>query len=134
MPPKKQPTGDYEVGYARPPEATRFQTGLSGNPKGKPKGRRNRKKVLSYWLEQPITVVLDGKRVKLSNDEALMIADIKRALKGDNKAHDRILRRKLQAGLIEPEIQKVEEDLAEHDRHALEFLLQQHLRKNGPTP
>jgi Family of unknown function (DUF5681) len=28
---------DYEVGYKRPPIATRFKKGQSGNPSGKPK-------------------------------------------------------------------------------------------------
>jgi hypothetical protein len=28
---------DYEVGYKRPPVATRFKKGQSGNPSGKPK-------------------------------------------------------------------------------------------------
>ena len=32
---------DYEVGYARPPDAARFKPGQSGNPKGRPKGSRN---------------------------------------------------------------------------------------------
>ena len=30
----------YEVGYGKPPQATRFQPGKSGNPKGRPKGSR----------------------------------------------------------------------------------------------
>ena len=28
---------DYEVGYGRPPVATRFSKGQSGNPRGRPK-------------------------------------------------------------------------------------------------
>ena len=34
--PEEEPT--YEVGYGKPPQATRFQPGKSGNPKGRPKG------------------------------------------------------------------------------------------------
>jgi Family of unknown function (DUF5681) len=30
----------YEVGYGRPPRATRFKPGQSGNPRGRPKGSR----------------------------------------------------------------------------------------------
>src|SRR5687768_13386603 len=30
--------GDYEVGYAKPPVATRFKPGQSGNPRGRRKG------------------------------------------------------------------------------------------------
>ncbi len=37
---------DYEVGYCRPPLATRFRPGQSGNPRGRPKGSRNLRAVV----------------------------------------------------------------------------------------
>lgn len=30
---------DYQIGYKKPPEATRFKPGQSGNPKGRPRKR-----------------------------------------------------------------------------------------------
>ena len=33
---------DYEVGYGKPPKSKRFKPGASGNPKGRPKGKKSR--------------------------------------------------------------------------------------------
>jgi hypothetical protein len=41
-PPKLPPSGDYDVGYAKPPRNTRFKPGQSGNPRGRPKGAKNK--------------------------------------------------------------------------------------------
>lgn len=32
----------YDVGYAKPPEASKFRKGVSGNPRGRPKGKKNK--------------------------------------------------------------------------------------------
>ncbi|WP_319824072.1 DUF5681 domain-containing protein [Thalassovita sp.] len=37
------PGPEYEVGYGKPPVSGRFKPGRSGNPKGRPKGSRNRR-------------------------------------------------------------------------------------------
>ena len=37
-----RPRSAYEVGYAKPPVATRFSPGRSGNPKGRPRGSKKR--------------------------------------------------------------------------------------------
>lgn len=47
----------YEVGYARPPKSTRFKPGVSGNPKGRPKGAKNRRPALNE--ERLKDIILD---------------------------------------------------------------------------
>ncbi len=37
----------YEVGYAKPPAETRFKPGQSGNPRGRPKGAKNKPQHMS---------------------------------------------------------------------------------------
>lgn len=47
---------DSKIGYGKPPKRTRFQKGVSGNPRGRPKGRRNFATVLTEILEEKIIV------------------------------------------------------------------------------
>ena len=46
----------YEVGYGKPPEDTRFRKGQSGNPRGRPKGARNKLPALNE--ERMKTIIL----------------------------------------------------------------------------
>ncbi len=45
--PKLSKQTDYKVGYSKTPKNTRFKKGQSGNPKGRPKGSRNRSPSIS---------------------------------------------------------------------------------------
>ena len=48
---------DYEVGYGKPPKHSRFRPGESGNPKGRPKGSKN--KAQSPLAERMKDIIID---------------------------------------------------------------------------
>jgi hypothetical protein len=77
-----------DVGYGKPPVHSRFVKGRSGNPKGRPKGSRNFHTDLLAELEEPIPIRV-GERVRsISKQRALIKSMMNRALKGDVRAAD----------------------------------------------
>jgi uncharacterized protein DUF5681 len=78
--------GDYKVGYGKPPKATQFKRGRSGNPKGRPKGSRNLASDLAAELGEHITVREDGRSRRISKQRALIKSLMARALQGDVRA------------------------------------------------
>jgi len=83
---KHQSKGDYQVGYGRPPDSTRFKKGQSGNPRGRPKGAKNIATYLGEILEQRISVREGDKVRKMSKVEAMLHGLVLKAMKGDTKA------------------------------------------------
>ena len=78
-------------GYKRPPKATRFKAGASGNPRGRPKGSRNLKTDLTKLLKKRVTVREDGEVRHLSRQEAMLLGLFSKAVHGDVKATNSIL-------------------------------------------
>jgi hypothetical protein len=99
---RRQPTGDYGVGYCRPPEATRFTEGRSGNPKGRPKGTKNIATYLDKILQERIPVRVGGKTKKMSKVEAMLHSVMLKAMTGDSKALSSIITLARTSGLLEP--------------------------------
>src|SRR6267142_4230802 len=76
----------YEIGYRRPPKSGHFKKGLSGNPKGRPKGSRNFLTLLDKELSQSIVVNENGKRKTITRLQAMVKRIVAGALQGDQKA------------------------------------------------
>jgi hypothetical protein len=86
---------DYSVGYGKPPEATRFKPGRSGNPKGRPKGARNKrpavneerlKKIVLDEAYRTVKVAEGNKVVSIPMAQAIMRTMAVNAAKGQPRA------------------------------------------------
>jgi hypothetical protein len=81
-----------ETGYGRPPEHTRFRPGTSGNPKGRPKQSKNLKSIIQQALTSTVTVRENGRLRSVSKIEGVVLSQLERALKGNEKAALAVLR------------------------------------------
>jgi hypothetical protein len=75
-----------EGGYGKPPEATRFKKGVSGNPKGRPKGTLNVATVLTRTLREKVAITVNGRRRMVTKLEAALKQLVKKATAGDVRA------------------------------------------------
>jgi hypothetical protein len=83
----------YSVGYSRPPREHRFKPGQSGNPKGRPKGKKNTATVLREILDRKVEMRIGGILRKVCMREAMLMRFAEAALKGDTKAAGFLLQR-----------------------------------------
>src|ERR1700757_4180654 len=85
-PPMPDDKGDYQVGYRKPPRHSRFVTGQSGNPRGRPPGAQNMKTLLTKALNELVVVTDQGGRRQVSKRQAIVTQIVNRAAKPDFKA------------------------------------------------
>jgi len=78
--------GTYEVGFGRPPKQTRFRPGASGNPAGRPKGKRNLATVLEKSLQEKVVISENGTRKTITKLEAAVKQLVNKAATGDLNA------------------------------------------------
>ena len=83
----------YTVGYGRPPKEHRFQSGQSGNQKGRPKGSKNTDTLVREILDGKIEVRTGSNARKISVREAILTRFAEFALKGDTKSAAFLLQR-----------------------------------------
>lgn len=73
---------DYEVGYGKPPIATRFKKGNRANPRGRPRGSSSLAGILQRALDAP-AVSADGKRRRLTKRELMVRSLVERSTGAD---------------------------------------------------
>lgn len=71
----------------------RWEKGESGNPKGRPKGSKNRSTIAKYWLaiEQNLKNPLTGENETMSQEDLMTLALIKKAREGDVGAYKALM-------------------------------------------
>jgi hypothetical protein len=88
-------SGDATVGYGRPPTATQFKKGQSGNPRGRPRKSETAQAPSDHWgtslhaigriAYEPVNVTLNGKQTTIPAIEAVHRRQINDAMKGGNR-------------------------------------------------
>mgnify|MGYP001054567919 CR=1 FL=1 len=85
----------YEVGYGKPPATSRFKPGTSGNPRGRPKGAKNRlpklneerlKGIILQEAYRDITVRDGARNITIPMAQAVMRSLSVNAAKGQHRA------------------------------------------------
>ncbi len=92
---------DEPLGYGRPPPWKQFRKGQSGNPKGRPKKKRDpeperlseQDAILRKEIDRKITITEGGERKEISIQEAVTKAQTAQALKGSPIAQRDVLNR-----------------------------------------
>ena len=74
---------NYDVGYRKPPQHSRFKKGQSGNPKGRPRESKNWDTLFDKELNARVAVHKDGRRKKISKREAIATQVVNKAVSGD---------------------------------------------------
>ena len=81
------------VGPRRPPAASRFRKGQSGNPKGRPKtGSRTPSSAFDIVLDRSLTLTRNGKPLEVTLEEALQQRTYQEAIAGSRPAQRAVLK------------------------------------------
>ena len=110
---------DYKVGRGKPTRQYSYKKGTSGNPRGRPKGRRSLSTTIEATLNEKVVIKENGKKRSVTKLEAITRRLIENAISGDVHAL-RVLAAFMPAE--ESAAPATMADLAEQDRKVLEGL------------
>jgi Family of unknown function (DUF5681) len=110
---------DNNAGFKTPPKAHQFKAGRSGNPRGRPKGTRNLTTDLAELLSDLVVVDANGKKQRISRQQAVLLGLISKAERGDVTAARALL--ELARKLAPPETPQPE--ISEEDKAVVDDFL-----------
>jgi len=84
--PKKAPTGDYAVGYGRPPQHSQVKPGQVLNPHGRNGRKAAEPDAFDKARLRRSRVTIDGEVMMIPTDEAFYLLQMTKALAGDKAA------------------------------------------------
>lgn len=120
-------TSTYEVGFGKPPRATQFKKGESGNPRGRPKGSKNFESKVVAMFDRKIVIQEKGRPRRITMADAILMKLTAQAIAGDMSAT------RLAIGLL----QMTRQESAPTDVFSSEAdraLLMAFLDENAPEP
>lgn len=122
----------YVVGYGKPPTASQFQPGQTGNAKGRPRGHKNLKTLIRQAMTTKISVQEGTSNRQVSKIEGVVLRQLQNALKGNDRSAMAVIRMALQLGFLDDsaENQQAEEALSAVD----ERIMQELLKRRGGKP
>ena len=80
------PEGAEKVGYCRPPRATRFRPGQSGNPRGRPRKPKPVQELLAMELRRRVVIRENGREQRIPKLELVMKRLVNDAIQGSYPA------------------------------------------------
>jgi len=84
--PKKPPSGDYAIGYARPPQHSRVKPGQVLNPHGRNGKKASEADAFDKARLRLSRVTIDGEVMMIPTDEAFYLLQMTKAMAGDKAA------------------------------------------------
>jgi hypothetical protein len=89
-----KPEEPYRTGPGRPPKKNMFKPGVSGNPRGRPKKKKDKSflEAMAEELYEPVRVMEGQRALTITRLEAMAKQVLVKAISGDKKCLDVVLR------------------------------------------